>query len=56
MNLVLSELIMLRMQVLSAAPPVVAEAFAERVRARKPRGPYRRYIAHQIEQLIDKTT
>src|ERR1700730_11306927 len=40
-------------RVLSAAPPVVVETSAERVRARKPRGPYRRYTAHQIEQLFD---
>jgi transposase len=37
----------------SAAPAVVVETSAERVRARKPRGPYRRYTAHQIEQLFD---
>jgi transposase len=40
-------------RVLSAAPPVVVETSAERVRARKPRWPYRRYTAHQIEQLFD---
>jgi hypothetical protein len=37
----------------SAAPAVVVETSAERVRARKPRGPYWRYTAHQIDQLFD---
>jgi len=40
-------------QVPSAAPTVVVESSAEKVRTRKPRGPYRRYTAHQIEQLFD---
>ena len=40
-------------QVLSVAPAVVVKTSAERVCARKPRGPYRRYTAHQIEQLFD---
>jgi hypothetical protein len=34
----------------AAAPAVVAKASPTRARARKPRGPYRRYTAHQIEQ------
>jgi hypothetical protein len=40
-------------QVLSGAPAVVVKNSAERVRIRKPRGPYRRYTAHQVEQLFD---
>jgi hypothetical protein len=40
-------------QVLSVAPAVVVKTSAERVRIRKPRGPYRRYTAHQVEQLFD---
>jgi hypothetical protein len=37
----------------AASPTAVAESSAEKVRTRKPRGPYRRYTAHQIEQLFD---
>jgi transposase len=37
----------------AASPTVVAESSAEKVRTRKPRGPYRRYTVHQIEQLFD---
>jgi hypothetical protein len=40
-------------QVLSAASVVIISASAPRVRARKTRGPYRRYTAHRIEQLFD---
>jgi transposase len=40
-------------QVLSAASAVIISPSAPRVRARKTRGPYRRYTAHQIEQLFD---
>src|SRR6202035_1836636 len=40
-------------QVPSAAPTVVVESSAEKVRTRKPRGPYRRYTAHRNEQLFD---
>ncbi|KAM3589912.1 hypothetical protein VKS41_000767 [Umbelopsis sp. WA50703] len=40
-------------QVLSAASAVIIGPSAPRVRARKTRGPYRRYTAHQIEQLFD---
>jgi hypothetical protein len=35
-----------------AAPTVVVESSTEKERARKPREPYRRYTAHQIEQLF----
>jgi transposase len=37
----------------AASPTVVVEPSEEKVRTRKPRGPYRRYTAHQIEQLFD---
>jgi hypothetical protein len=37
----------------AGSPTVVVEPSAEKVRTRKPRGPYRRYTAHQIEQLFD---
>ena len=40
-------------QVLSAASAVIISASASWVRARKTRRPYRRYTAHQIEQLFD---
>ena len=40
-------------QVLSAASAVIISPSAPRVRARKTRGLYRRYTAHQIEQLFD---
>jgi transposase len=40
-------------QVPSVELSVVIETSAERERARKPRRPYRRYTAHQIEQLFD---
>jgi hypothetical protein len=40
-------------QVPSAAPTVVVASSVEKVRTRKPRGPYRRYTANQIEQLFD---
>ena len=36
----------------ATSPRVVVESSAERVRTRKPRGPYRRYTAHQIERLF----
>src|ERR1700731_4176229 len=36
----------------ATSPRVVVESSAERVRTRKPRGPYRRYAAHQIERLF----
>jgi hypothetical protein len=37
----------------AASPTVVVESSAQKVRTRKPRGPYRRYTAHQIEQLLN---
>src|SRR3984893_4308581 len=37
----------------AASPTVVVESSAEKVCTRKPRGPYRRCTAHQIEQLFD---
>jgi transposase len=37
----------------ATSPTAVVESSAERVGTRKPRGPYRRYTAHQIEQLFD---
>jgi transposase len=40
-------------QVLSAASAVVISPSAQWVRARKTRGPYRPYTAHQIEQIFD---
>jgi transposase len=40
-------------QVPLAAPRVTVESYAEMVRKWKLRGPYRRYTAHQIEQLFD---
>jgi hypothetical protein len=40
-------------QVPLATPTVTVESYAEKVRTRKPRGPYRRHTAHQIEQLFD---
>lgn len=40
-------------QVLSTASAAIVSPSAQGVRARKKRGPYRRYTAHQIEQLFD---
>jgi hypothetical protein len=40
-------------QVPALAPTAVVESSAEKIRTRKPRGPYRRYTTHQNEQLFD---
>jgi hypothetical protein len=40
-------------QIPSAPPTVAIESYAEKIRIRKPRGSYRRYTAHQIEQLFE---
>jgi hypothetical protein len=52
-NLMHIDTVVVPQQVLSVAPAVVIKTSAERVRIRKPRGPYRRYTAHQVEQLFD---
>ena len=37
----------------TASPIAIVKASTEKLRTRKPRGPYRRYTGHQIEQLFD---
>jgi hypothetical protein len=37
----------------TASIKIKVQSYTEKVRARKARGPYRRYTAHQLEQLFD---